>query len=379
MRRRSPLVARALLVVMTTLFCVVAAETLLWILEGDAFYGESIARRYVRLREHPPGEKLIRFPDPSYLRATDSLDVRGYPWEIDEDGFILPSGVHSAPDLRIVFLGGSTTECMFVTPEKRFPFLVGRLLEEPLGEKVNSYNGGVSGNNTLHSINILINKVVPMKPDIVVLMENVNDLTILLYEGGYWNENPTRSPLVVVNEQRGEPRRTVWRRFRDIAYALVPRLYVRAVALKDRWRGTAPVLDEFAHLRGRKTQYDAEELRQSFRTVLTMFIDIARSAGIEPVLMTQANRITANPAPGVLYSLRSVEELGIGYDAFRRLYDQFNDIIREVGSQRNVQVIDLEREVPKEREFIYDPVHFNDTGSEVAAAAIARSLLERIQ
>ncbi len=114
---------------------------------------------------------------------------------VDRQGFIMPSKVHDHPDLTIAFLGGSTTECTYVDEDNRFPYLAGRLIEQQTGLKVNSYNAGRSGNNTLHCLNILLNKVVNLKPDIVVLMENINDLAILMYEKTYWNTNPSRSPI----------------------------------------------------------------------------------------------------------------------------------------------------------------------------------------
>ena len=107
----------------------------------------------------------------------------------------MPSKIHDHPDLTIAFLGGSTTECIYVDEDNRFPYLAGRLLERQTHLKVNSYNAGRSGNNTLHCLNILLNKVVNLKPDIVVLMENINDLAILMYEKTYWNTNPSRSPI----------------------------------------------------------------------------------------------------------------------------------------------------------------------------------------
>ncbi len=81
------------------------------------------------------------------------------------------------------------------TKINRFPYLAGRLLEQQTHLKVNSYNAGRSGNNSLHSLNILLNKVVNLKPDIVVMMHNINDLAILMYEKTYWNTNPSRSPI----------------------------------------------------------------------------------------------------------------------------------------------------------------------------------------
>ena len=244
---------------------------------------------------------------------------------------------------------------------------------------MNAYNGGVRGNNSLHSINIFLNKVLPLKPDVVVLMHNINDLGILLYEGAYWNRHPTRSPLVSLIEQEGEPKRTLWRRTRDVLHALLPRLYVRAVRLKGRLAGAGPVTDEWGHLRDEKIDYDAEALRASFRTNLILFVEIARATGVEPVLMAQANRIIDDPDPAVRVNLANVEQEGLGYPAFKKLYDRFNDIIREVGEQRGVQVIDLERAMPKERRFLYDSVHFNDAGSELAASVIAEQLSHRFQ
>ena len=108
----------------------------------------------------------------------------------------------TGPDKVIVFLGGSTTECMFVDQDQRFPYVAGRILEQETGARINSYNGGMSGNNTLNAIDILINKVIPLKPDVVVFMENINDLSTLLYEGTYWNKGTARSPLETLKKRQ---------------------------------------------------------------------------------------------------------------------------------------------------------------------------------
>jgi hypothetical protein len=62
----------------------------------------------------------------------------------DEDGYILPHGGNEMVE-SIVFLGGSTTECIEVNDHKRFPYLVGELLPET---KCKTINAGVSSNNT---------------------------------------------------------------------------------------------------------------------------------------------------------------------------------------------------------------------------------------
>ncbi len=56
------------------------------------------------------------------------------------------------------------------------------------------------------------------------------------------------------------------------------------------------------------------------------------------------------------------------------MYDLFNDTIRQVGQKNGVAVIDLAKEVPPDKEHLYDMVHFNDDGSRLAAKIIAAQL-----
>ena len=162
----------------------------------------AVERRYARLKEYRPGTRmLLAFPR-NHLPYTDNVFTKQYRVEIDNNGFIAPSRKYDAPDKVIVFLGGSTTECMFVDEDQRFPYVAGQILERETGAKINSYNGGMSGSNTLNAIDILINKVIPLKPDVVVFMENINDLSTLLYEGTYWNKRTARSPLETLKKRQ---------------------------------------------------------------------------------------------------------------------------------------------------------------------------------
>ena len=104
----------------------------------------------------------------------------------DSEGFIEPARRHKQPDLNIVFLGGSTTECMYVAPDNRFPHLTAVKLEQALGLKINGINAGFSGNNSMHSLLLLLGKVVPLRPDYVVLMHGVDDIGALSSNGTYW-------------------------------------------------------------------------------------------------------------------------------------------------------------------------------------------------
>jgi lysophospholipase L1-like esterase len=322
-------------------------------------------RRYVRLKEFRPGTRmLLAFPR-NHLPYTDNVFTRRYWVAIDDNGFIGPSRKYDRPDKVIVFLGGSTTECMFVDEEHRFPYVTGRILGEDTGAKINSYNGGMSGSNSLNAIDLLINKVIPLKPDVVVFMENINDLSTLLYEGTYWNRGTARSPLETLKK-----RQLVGKLLKEI---FIPNLNYAYRNLKKTLSGKEE--DEFAGARGKKLVIDQAKMVHDFAADLQTIVCTCKAWGIVPVLMTQANRITDHPDPVVAaYVRRDGRDRGISYEQFKTLYDAFNDTIREVGRKNQVMVIDLAREVPPDKKYLYDLVHFNDAGSQLAARIIAARL-----
>jgi len=353
--------ARFLLLFLAAVIGIAGAETVLR-LRGNFKVG---VERAIRLREHNPNSlRYLYFQNENAPEQSN----RYYRLKIDANGFIMPGAPHGDPDLTIVFLGGSTTECLHMDDNHRFPCQTGRLLERATGLKVNSYNGGMAGNNSLHSLDALLNKVIPLKPRVVVMMHNINDLVILLHEGSYWNNNPTRGPIEMFG---------VYHALRTVKDILIPNLYEKLRALH---RGTP---DEFKRVRGRKIRVDEARFRSTFEANLQTFIDICRAHGILTVLMTQQNRFTEHPDSEVLArTSRLATANGVSYQQFRHLHIAFNDSIRGVAARNGVAVIDLDRGIPKQREYIYGTVHLSQRGSDLASSLIAsrlETLLHRAQ
>jgi lysophospholipase L1-like esterase len=333
--------------------------------------------RYIHLREQPPFKIDYNIPRPELVRDSDGLVDKEYRMEIDANGFIYPSRIHEDPDVTIVFLGGSTTQCTFVDEKNRFPYLVGRLLETELG-RVNSYNGGMSGNHSLHSINTLVNKVLPLEPDVVVLMHNINDIGILLYEGSYWNDHWNRGMIAPFPSS---PPPSVKRIVREVKNYFVPNMYARFSELLNKpSRRIGEERDEWEAIRGKKLNIDEAFLTKSFADNLRMFISLCRIKNITPVLMTQHNRLKENPDENIRNMLRKLEtDFGIAYEDYRDIYTAFNETIRRVGEETGVPVIDLAATVPQEKEYMYDGIHLNDNGSRFVAGVIAGELLPLIK
>lgn len=365
-------IAALFLVIISLLLLIYSAEKILSFKNRKATgYSESSKSqgdRYVLLREHKPLTLMTVEPAPEYVaKYTDSLARKRHIFRTDENGFIIPSKIYDHPDLSIVFLGGSTTECLYMDEENRFPYLAGRMLEKQTGRKINSYNSGVSGNNSLHSIDILLNKIIPMKPDIVIMKHNINDLMILLLCDTYWNSHPGKGPITTVTP--------TWQGLlKQAAKRFVPNLFSRLRAIKDRVLLESQ-MDEFKNIRGTKIAIDKNRIQDEFRMNLQTFINICAARKITPVLMTQQNRFKT-PAQGIIYNAAKTfkTDYGIEYNDYKEIYDLLNETIRQVGGANNILVIDLAKEIPQEKEYIYDSVHVNDAGSRLAAEIISREL-----
>jgi len=290
----------------------------------------------------------------------------------DENGFIIPSRIHESADWSLVFLGGSTTECIFMDEAKRFPYMVGRLIEAQTGKKVNSFNGGKSGNTTFNLVTNLLAKVVPMHPNAVIMMETINDLTMLLFRNGYWGSN-SRGSLITIQQDDHIWLYYVLKGFKNF---FIKHFYDQAW---DIIHSVSQPRDEFA---GSRVHIDIDErapdILSAYRKNLELFIYMCRLYGIVPVLMTQQNRIIDPPDPAISAGYQPYIALGMPYANYKRLYDSLLNVVRTVGEENGVMVIDLASRIPPKSEYLYDAVHFTEKGSVLGASVIAAELTKSV-
>jgi hypothetical protein len=299
----------------------------------------------------------------------DTLITKKYLLRIDNDGFIVPSKKYDSPDMSIVFLGGSTTECRYVAEEHRFPYLAGVLLEQQTGIKINSYNAARSGNHSLHSLDILLNKVFPLKPEIVVMLHNINDLVVLLYESSYWNPRSSKPVIFDINKEINA------NFFRIIRDKFIPNLAAAMhnfdKSLRSFMKSDKKSNDEFAKIRGKRLIFDKSAMVDQFEMNLQSFISLCKARNIIPVLMTMPSRFKEKPDQIILDTFKNVS---IEYSQFRELFDRFNNSILKKAHENNIMVIDLAKEIPQENEFMCDIVHYTDKGAGRIAAIISDRL-----
>jgi GDSL-like Lipase/Acylhydrolase family len=331
-------------------------------------------RRYINLRELPPNLDMVDIPQSKTVKASDGLVQKPYRVRTDSQGFILPYHHYDKPSCTLIFLGGSTTACIYNEEENRFPYLVGNLLEKATGEKVTSINSGVPGNNTLHSLDILLNKIIPLKPNIVVQMENINDLIVLIYDRTYWNNNLSKAPIVDFSFYKNLQGLRALSTFARDTY--IPNLHAAIRVLSHKiFKKHRDSDDEFGRERGKRRVLHEARLLNQFKMNLQTFINICRARKITPVLMTQFNRVKANPDEKIRKMLEKfASDTKIPISKFNEIYSKFNEAILEVGQANQVMVIDLAHLIPQKAEYMYDVVHLKTAGSRLAAQIISAHL-----
>ena len=359
----------ALLILVGLVAVVYCTEKLLGYKNNGIGYNFALKKRAIVLREFRPLLSEYNYPAKEDI-PYDTVGWKNNLLRIDKNGFIMPSERHHNPDISLFFLGDSVTAELLVDEENRFPYVAGTLLEKDLKIKINSYNASRIANHTLHSIDILLNKVIPLKPDIVIMSHTNNDVATMLYEKSYWNNSPTRSMIVDMNNYAAN---NFFKIMRDkFIPNLAREIRLAGTRLRNfmKPKGT-PEIDEFAQMRGKKVDYDPAAMVEQFEMNLQTFIAICKIRKIVPVLMTMASRFKDQPDKPVLDRFKTVI---VSYQEYKHLFELFNEAIRKVARENNILLIDLAAAIPPEKEYIYDVIHYNDKGSIMAAEVIKDNL-----
>ncbi len=341
--------------------------------------------------------RIFRAPK---IRANDPRGPVQETYELRTDGhgFIWPSVIHDKPDMEIAFLGGSTTECLYIRPEFRFPYLIGRNLETQTKLKINALNAARSGNVTMHSLLNYLGKIAPRRPAYVVLMHATNDIGILGRFESYWNGTSsglietestmaTNTPVEKLFQNLLDATIPTTARFFSFKFKMVKHNIASLLGGNGKNAGTARRPDLQTDPAGHDPAADLERkkrlLDENFRPALLSFVRLVGAWGSQPVLSTQilvADReIERDEREGAFLSKKELQRAKLDSESLKIIHDYANAIIRETAKQEGALLIDLARARAWTREDVYDGLHLTETGSRRVADIMAKALLKKIE
>lgn len=168
----------------------------------------NLIKRSIRLKEFQVSIEKQHFPSANYLKKVSQIeDDQAFFQRTDKYGFT-KNHINFSSSEKVLIIGDSFIENIFVDESKRITSRIEELFLID-GKKVQVLNAGVSGATGLNLLNCILNKVLSLKPDIVMFTQPSCDFSALLYENGYFNDSSFFSNVIPSNDTEKQKYETI--------------------------------------------------------------------------------------------------------------------------------------------------------------------------
>jgi lysophospholipase L1-like esterase len=277
--------------------------------------------------------------------------------------------------LTMLTIGGSTTECLFLSDGKTWTDAMASHLERAFPD-VWVNNAGLDGQSTYGHLILLRDFVDALHPRVAIFLIGVNDI-------GLDASNPYDTALTPPHSRLRSA--AVFVRDHSELAGLAQNLF-RAFRAKQAGFGhgqidlrTIPHLEhDEAITRATITKFSAP--LPAFASRVAAIVDESRRNGIEPILVTQPGLYgdAVDPATGVDLSTLQVKGAANGR-LWWRVQELYNDETRRVAATHGVVLVDAARELPKDSRLFYDFMHFTNEGASRLGDLIADRIEPRLR
>ncbi len=305
--------------------------------------------------------------------------------KINEFGFrsrSMQTAKKSAGTSRVFFLGGSTTEEIYLPEEKTFPFLVEKKLTDSLHLPMESINNGISGYLAADVLAVLVYKVMYYEPDAVVVMLGVNDLRYGVVPSYDPIHRPNYRKDLYSPDFKESPKELISKLLKHshfltlIKWRLVNRIFPPDA---EKFKSKLEEYDSWRKERRGNPFTDVAESKSldDFIKYMKEIIFIAQGHGLRLILMTEPSIYQENLPKEIDEKLwmgwlgaASSLKINLSPEFLFREMNRFNDAVRTLSKDYNVELIDLEKEIPKTLDYFYDDVHFTPKGAQKVSEVV---------
>lgn len=287
----------------------------------------------------------------TYKASTDSL------------GFIVTNRNHNNPDFKFAFLGGSIPQSLYMVEHHRMPEAVSINVEKKTGLHINTWNCAAGGTNSFHTLNVLTNLTLEVKPDYAFFYGNINDITTLIHYGKFNNDNPKWGIFFERQSTNDNLLPTLKTPFPYLLHSF------QSVIKKS------TINDDFADVRNKPLIFDSAVITPHITQVFKTIIAVCKANKIQPVLVTQVNIFNRLSFAWFEKNMKLSGFTQKNYAQMLESFELYNRILTQVAIDENVILIRLPAEQFSFSDF-YDPSHFNEKGTILASSMIAEQFIQ---
>ncbi len=278
-------------------------------------------------------------------------------------------------EYRILTIGGSTTECLFLNDSQAWPFLLENMLNKTNEDKkVIVMNAGKSGLDTREHILQIKHLSDQYNPDLIIFLIGVNDVSFRIRYGADWHPLPLDYSRAFMVSPKYCLRDMLFYRIFKIFWGViireVPQDPVQYNELRNRQLQSPEKIDEVPYFDD-GLEYSSSNIEQ--------IINISKDKKVKVLFLTQPHLWKENISDSENNLLVNYQTIKGEYYSVRVmdiLMDAYNKRLLDICRNDDLLCFDLDSKIPKNISVFYDDVHFNVNGSLKVAGEISSFIKE---
>ncbi len=290
--------------------------------------------------------------------------------------------------IKILAVGGSTTECLYIDQQKTWPYILQNNLSSAYRQDVWVGNIGRSGLSTTGNL-IELKYLLPQyrKIDLIIALVGFNDFQSALLNTFIQNNlKSDREKIEMVFVKH--PSR-IGRFYENSALWKIMQKFINYYSRRNKGivedtAGSWYIGARNARKRASQTSNNLPDLTSSltvFENNINEMIDLAKERSIRIIFLTQPYIWNKNLTPAekdlLWFGFTDDKKNYYSVAALANGLKKFNLRLAEVCKRRNVECIDLESIIPQDTSVFYDDVHFNEGGCLKVADVVTGYLVGR--
>lgn len=301
-----------------------------------------------------PNEKFTKISKNAF-HTKNSVGFRGEEWD------------SNSKRTKIMFFGGSTTECFFIDDKKHWPFL----FSIKMGSQFLVNNAGLNGHSTKGHISLLTGYLSELKPDFAFFLIGINDLATTENGGNSFDSRLTEKNAEYYVLQIEEYSRLV-----NLVHSFYRSYQAFKLGVRDNAEWSLKKQDTLNYLsldEMSKVLLMHKKAQIKYAESVMSLINICKKNGVKPIFITQPLLFGEGIDPNSGIDLGSYEIYNMsGVQYFQKL-EIYNQTLREICKEQNLKCIDLAKLLPKDSKYFFDDMHFSDAGCEKVSEIIAEN------
>lgn len=268
----------------------------------------------------------------------------------------------------ILTVGGSTTECLYLSDNKTWSYLLGKRLKEKF-RRIWLNNAGLDGHSTYGHVILLRDYLIELKPKMIIFLIGINDVgqdksVTILKDDDIRNVLARKSELAafLLNTYR-----VLKAKHKNLGHRIIDLKKEKTLILSDE------------EIQKTLEEYKKDHLKY-YENRLLAIIDMCKKNGIAPVFVTQPFLLgdTTDKTTGVYLGNIKYTDHQNGV-LFWDLLELYNRTTIKIANENNVLVVDLANKLPKDSKYYYDFAHYSNKGAEEIARILSSELEQPLE